>query len=450
MADATTYDAAQRGAAPGARALTIYSNDVRVGRILEQQDIWTLEYDPEWIASDRGWDISPALPRASVAITDGSTQRPVQWFFDNLLPEDQMRTAIAKDARIDVADSFGLLTLLGKESTGSLSLLPEGDALPTEGATRLLPFVELSQRIRQMPRVALATTSPKHMSIAGAQHKLLVGWDGEALVEPLGATASTHILKPDMQVEQYPHSVVNEYAMMKLARLAGLNVPDVWRIYCPEPAYIVQRYDRQTERERTVRLHQIDTCQLLNMHLGFKYQQANLQALSQAINKTRNRIQARMQIWRWLVFNLLIGNNDNHLKNISFMVSEQGIQIAPAYDLLCTAVYHTQAFGLEPVWPEIDLAIPVPGAPRFTTVSRNGLIEAADAIGIPPAVALRELDIMRGQILDKLDGIISDIERHNPDIGARFPGSEVHHGGELRLLRAIRHIIVADMVQRLA
>jgi serine/threonine-protein kinase HipA len=42
---------------------------------------------------------------------------------------------------------------------------------------------------------------------------------------------------------------------------------------------------------------------------------------------------------QWVVFNVLIGNNDAHGKNISFLLSHDGVRLAPFYDLLSTAVY---------------------------------------------------------------------------------------------------------------
>lgn len=35
-----------------------------------------------------GCQLSPSLPRAQLAHVDGATTRAVQWYFDNLLPEE--------------------------------------------------------------------------------------------------------------------------------------------------------------------------------------------------------------------------------------------------------------------------------------------------------------------------------------------------------------------------
>jgi serine/threonine-protein kinase HipA len=446
---------------PGMRTLKVYSNDRLVGWLAEINDIWRFEYAPEWVKWEHAWDISPPIPRGTGQIVDGSTLRPVQWFFDNLLPEDRMRTAIAAKANIAEADAFALLAYLGAESAGSLVLLPPSAEMPEEQGASPLSDEELDRRIQNMPKVPIAATSPKRMSLAGAQQKLLVNWDCAQLSEPLGMTPSTHILKPDHLSGDYPHSVINEYAMMKLAARLGLDVPAVWRHYCPRPVYIVERFDRHIRRTQnpvdgpngvqepvTDRLHVIDTCQLLNKAHIFKYSQASLVTLQQVIASTRNRLATRLGLFRWLVFNILIGNHDNHLKNISLLVSAEGVSLAKTYDLLSTAVYHTEAFPMEGAkWPEIDLAIPLPNQYRFANVTRAGVVAGGAVLGLPAQICEREIDSITSRISPDLDTIIASVELDNAQMPAN---TRQYLGGELRLLRAIRHIIVAQMLQKIS
>ncbi|SFG25413.1 HipA N-terminal domain-containing protein [Neptunomonas qingdaonensis] len=60
--------------------------------------------------------------------------RPVQWFFDNLLPEEGARELLASGAKIDKADAFGLLETFGAESAGAMTLLPPNEE-PGIGST---------------------------------------------------------------------------------------------------------------------------------------------------------------------------------------------------------------------------------------------------------------------------------------------------------------------------
>lgn len=40
---------------------------------------------------------------------DGGTLRPVQWYFDNLLPEERLRETVSKEAGLKGDDAFALL-----------------------------------------------------------------------------------------------------------------------------------------------------------------------------------------------------------------------------------------------------------------------------------------------------------------------------------------------------
>lgn len=431
------------------RSLNVFSNGRLVGRLIEHNDIWGFAYEHAWVSWEGSWDISPALSRNALNFWDGSTVRTVQWFFDNLLPEEGMRRALAGTLTLNEDDAFSLLEYLGAESAGSLVLLSPDKEFVAEQGMQVLTDDVLSARIESMPQVPMGSTSPKRMSLAGAQHKLLVSWDGQTLSEPLGSTPSTHILKPESPDPSYPHSAINEYAMMTLATRMGLDVPRVWRHYCPKPVYIVERFDREgapwTEPGSVQRLHTVDTCQLLNKSRTFKYTQATLDSLSAVVEATRAPAATRMGLYRWLVFNLLIGNEDNHLKNISLMVGASDVRLAKTYDLLSTAVYHTEAMRPDQaLWPQLALAIPLPGQGTFANVNRAGVLAAGAALGIPAPLCVRELNAQLKKMEPLLDVLIDEIQTENIDLRE---DAKVYTGGEMRLLRAIRHVVVAQMVE---
>jgi serine/threonine-protein kinase HipA len=387
------------------------------------------------------------LPRSTLLHQDGGTERPVQWYFDNLLPEEQLREALSKEARIHGDDAFALLEYLGAESAGALVLLPPDKDSNESGGLRPLPDEEITRRIRNLPRATLGSGAPKRMSLAGAQNKLLVVYRNGALFEPIGSEPSTHILKPNHVSEDYPASVINEYVVMSLAHDLGLSVPPVFRRYTPEPVYLIERFDRRVDAEgRTQRRHIIDACQLLNKSRAFKYQTATLPTLAQIVEYCRNRVSTRLELYRWLVFNLLVANGDNHLKNLSFLVSAEGIEFAPAYDLLSTGSYHTRAFANERAdWAAVHLAIPLPGATTFAEVSRDSILSAGQALGLPRRIGERELDRLTRNLPDALGVLVRRIE--GEDAGRPEP-ARVFLGGEARLISTVQHLIVPDMLRR--
>jgi len=427
-----------------ARALKAYINGRSVGELRDENGIWSFTYDAKWNADPAGYPLSPALPRQETAIIDGGSSRPVQWYFDNLLPEEGARQLLAKDAKLDAADAFGLLSAYGAESAGSLTLV--SGTLPREGGERPLPYADLQTRIEKLPRVPLAHGAAKKMSLAGAQHKLAMVLRGEELFEPMGSTPSTHILKPDNVDPDYPHTVANEYFTMRLAGALKVGVPGTLRRYVPSPIYVVERFDRKTKGEETERLHLIDACQALNLDRQFKYREGAVERLRELAGKCTPAAVARINLFRWLVFNMLVGNSDAHLKNISFLVDATGLRLAPFYDLLAVGVYGTQTFGKKE-WPHIPLAFPVEEATTFDEVSRGTLIEAGKSLGLRADTAARILDDVTGRIDPAARSLLAEIEDENRSLSAGPAGQML--GGELRCLRAIIEIVIRDSVLKL-
>lgn len=442
------------------RELSVSVNDVHMGTLRESNDLWAFEYSETWAASPKSFDLSPALNRAQALHTDGASLRPVQWYFDNLLPEEAMRIVLAKEARVPGEDAFGLLSYFGAESAGSLVLVDLKHPRSTERGLKPLPLSGLSERIANLPRASLTQGAPKKMSLAGAQHKLLVVLKNQELFEPLPGTPSTHILKPNHLGPDYTASAINEYFCMRLGHALGLPVPVVTRMYVPQPVYIVERFDRvhRGGDDSAQRRHAIDTCQLLNKARMFKSIGAQVRTLLEAAEQCREKAAARLQLFKWLLFNLLIGNGDNHLKNISFIVDAAGIHIAPAYDMLSTCAYDTKAIAQERAhWPQSPLEVPLGAAGMFAEVRRAHVMEAARELKVSAATAKRILDRMLKDILSEADRLIAEIRRENEAILSGGSGRRNYVGdaiatsmaGEVRLLDVSRHIVIAEMVRQL-
>lgn len=433
------------------RILIARINRRTVGEIQENNGIWSFTYAPEWVSVSNSYALGPGLPLQAAPLVDDGTRRPVQWYFDNLLPEEAQRTILAKDARLSEADAFGLLACYGAESAGSLTLAAPETEIASDQPLRPLTDEALQQRIAQLPKLPLSHHAPKRMSLAGAQHKLPVTLSDGRLYEPAGATPSTHILKPDHPDPDYPSSVINEYFTMKLADRLGILVPQVERRYVPAPVYLIQRFDRILAENEWQRTHCIDACQLLNLDRTYKYRQGSIERLADMAALCRNKPMARVRLYEWLVFIVLTGNGDAHLKNLSFTVSHEGIALAPHYDLLSTAVYETKAFN-QATWPQLaELAWPILGVHRFCEIDRALMLEAGRALNLARHTCERILDKLAGRIVEQSQALLHEIELENAAIqqvhGRRIAATLA---GEMRCLRAIIEIIVKDMAAKLA
>lgn len=329
--------------------LLTYMNGVYLGNILLDGSFETygLEYDQGWI-NGGGFQISPHLKFHKSP--EGSVRR----FLSNLLPEGRWLEELSVSSHISKSNTFGLIAAIGTETTGALTFRFDGAGNETT-TTSFRPIVlqELEERIRERyDRPISLWDGKQRLSTAGVQAKLPV------LIMPDGTygfgegdLASTHILKFD--TKQNINLVLNEYICMTLARLAGLPVADVTFERIGEPVLAVKRFDREWNGESLIkRLHLIDGCQMLDLLPTHKYERpygnsghaggmrngASLKMLFDAAKSCRVPARTIMDMLIWTLFQLLIGNSDAHAKNISFFVGPAGIDLAPAYDLVCLDV----------------------------------------------------------------------------------------------------------------
>ena len=424
-------------------------NQADVGTLQEVDGLWSFQYSQAWLNNPFSYALSPSLPLVTEPQLDGASQRPVQWYFDNLLPEEGQRILLSADANLDKADAFGLLSFYGAESAGSVTLLPPEAGPQTIEPLRRLPEEALESRIKLLPKTPLTKSAIKRMSLAGAQHKLaIVVKDGE-LFEPAGATPSTHILKPNHPDVEYCHSVLNEWFVMRLAKRLGLDVPDVSYRYVPSPIFLINRFDRIASSLGWQRLHVIDACQLLGLDRSFKYSQGSMENLALLSSRCRSPAVARTKLFGWLVFNVLVGNSDAHLKNLSFMVSHEGVQLAPFYDLLSVANYDTHAYDSNGWLTNTQFAWPILGVHHFSEVNRAMLLEAGVALNLSRGTAQRILEKLRNRITQEAQNLYEEVEAEDARIAKKQPYLSVTMTGELRCLRSIIYNIINEMVQRL-
>ncbi|AOE87632.1 HipA domain-containing protein [Pseudomonas sp. TCU-HL1] len=430
------------------RQLYVWINFDQVGVLAESNGLWTFIYTQDWLSNRDAYAISPSLPLEAEPYVDGASERPVQWFFDNLLPEEGQRLLIASSAGVGVEDAFGMLQHFGAESAGSITLLPP-DQVPAQGELRALSFNAMAERIREMPHIPLAEQSLKRMSLAGAQHKVALRFEDDQFREPGGNEPSTHILKPDHPSEDFAHSVINEWFVMSLARKVGLPVPAVTRKYIPMPVYLVERFDRTLTATGWTRLHCVDACQALNLDRSTKYHAGSVERLRELSAMCRIPARARLQLFQWLTFNVLLGNTDAHLKNLSFLMSPRGLELAPFYDLLSTAVWTTKAFGKDH-WPgAVTMAWPIAGEDRLERMSPELLVEAAGILAIKPTTARTLVNQLVTAVWKGAPELIDQVQRENEEIAKLQPEVRQTFPGEMRALRSIVSIIIDEMSRKL-
>jgi serine/threonine-protein kinase HipA len=153
-----------------------------------------------------------------------------------------------------------------------------------------------------------------------------------------------------------------------------------------------------------------------------------------------NRARARQDLASWVLFNLLIGNADAHLKNLSFLIDASGVRLAPFCDLVSTESYRTEPTN-NPRWPNLPLSTQVGNATTFGTVRAKDFEGFAKDLGLTRTATRRLLGDLTGKIETAADAIIGEFERLNVPRALR--------AGQLRIMRTIRLIVIREMVAKL-
>jgi serine/threonine-protein kinase HipA len=124
---------------------------------------------------------------------------------------------------------------------------------------------------------------------------------------------------------------------MHLAKLAKINVVphSLIRMQSGNLAYITKRIDRFKKEK----LHMEDMCQLTERLTEEKYNGSYEQVGKAILKYSSNPGLDVVNFFELILFSFLTGNADMHLKNFSLIHQPgQGIALAPAYDLVATAL----------------------------------------------------------------------------------------------------------------
>lgn len=353
--------------------LSVYLNDALVGVLTQLLDgrIY-LAFDEKYKSNQERLTLSLSYKAALSEI--GPTVPPPAMnlppFFSHLLPEGRLRQYLAREWGFKETQEFKLLRALGEDLPGAVILKAEGDY--QSGADLDAKSAIGSHQSESLLR----------FSLAGVQLKFSGNKEGDKLVIPACGVGGHWIVKLPSLL--YPNVVELEYSMLTLARAAGIVVPDFHLVPTdtianlpkdlPESlqgdSLISKRFDRT---DSGARIHMEDFAQVFGVR--DKYDSAlNYQSIAYVIWQEIG-LEATLEFVRRLVFVVLTGNADMHLKNWSLIYpGGRRAKLAPAYDLVSTIVY-----------PEITTELPhkIAGVTQFQRIDCDVFKAFARAASLP-------------------------------------------------------------------
>lgn len=326
--------------------LDIYLNQRLVGRLnREASGAIDFRYEQSWLAWEHTMPISRSLPLRE----DRFIGTPVMAVFDNLLPDnDQIRVKLARRVGASGTDAYNLLSKMGRDCVGALQFLPEGDTpgdLKDLHSTPLAPkdVAKIIKNLEHMP-LGLSDDADFRISLAGAQEKTALLYHDRKWRKPIGATPTTHIIKPALgklpNGVDLSHSVENEFLCMTLTKALGLPTANVKiQDFEDQHVLVIERFDRRwTKDGRLLRLPQEDMCQALCVPPSLKYETDGGPGMVDILNLLKEsdtpledqRFFLKAQIVFWMM-----GATDGHGKNFSISIAPGGgFKITPLYDVL--------------------------------------------------------------------------------------------------------------------
>jgi serine/threonine-protein kinase HipA len=367
--------------------LLVMLHDRPAGELRRTSGSLEFTYLDGYIASD-GPPISQSLPVR--AETYGN--RICTAVFGGVLPEQDVRRAVAGWLGVSSTNDYKLLEELGGDCAGALEFLVDGVIPDQCSLSRPLDADTLDRIVRDLPQrpiPQLEGDEDDHirMSLAGAQSKLpVIATENVFALPGSHGQPSTHIIKPEPV--HFPGLVANEAFCMSLARLVELEVAKATPVMTigQLPYLFVERYDRDLLQSPVRRLHQEDMCQALGLQPDQKYQKEGGPSVAAIVELIRAVSAAPTQdigkLWDALIFNVTVGNCDAHGKNYSLLYDGHRPKLAPLYDLVATAVY-----------PDVTnrLAMSIGSAKRLDDVTVEAWAACAEACGLSPTSAVQRV-----------------------------------------------------------
>ena len=350
------------------RVAIVTFKGVRAGELSETSQGTRFVYDQGWTEQ-----IACTLP---ITQRDHYHRGGLIPFFEHLGPEGWLRGRQARAGGTAEQDDFGLLLNFGADCIGAVGILNANGMQLTA---------------HEEPDLTEEAATLPGRTLSGVQKKLLA-FRSEKGFEPClkASDPATHIAK--FNREDLPTLVQNENLSLELAR----EVLGLAEITKATPAVLsgieglallVERFDRAGD----AKLRLEDFAQILGKPRGREFDGKYHSSYEEAASViARFSSRARIDLARYfrlVVFNLVLGNADAHLKNFSLLESDAGeLRLSPAYDLLNTLVY-----------PQYDrnIALEIDGAKRaFDALDRPLVERFGAAIDLPTREVTRALDAL--------------------------------------------------------
>jgi serine/threonine-protein kinase HipA len=208
---------------------------------------------------------------------------------------------------------------------------------------------------------------------------------------------------------------------MKLAKEIGLEIPIHGLLWSKDNSltYFIKRFDRKGQNDK---VPVEDFAQLAGLSRDTKYDYSMEKIVKLIDDYCTFPSIEKIKLFKLIIFNYLIGNEDSHLKNFSIITDDNQIRLSPCYDLVNSTIILNEQ--------DEEIALPLKGKEKHLTrnvlvnyfgIERCELTEKSIekvletiSLAIPKWKTLIEISFlskeMKGKYLDLLDGRLTTLK----------------------------------------
>ncbi len=310
-----------------------------VGKLLEKNRQVFFEYDADFLNSPLQLSPFKLPPNPGLQEHKDLSFGPVFGLFDDSMPDGWGLLLMDRHFRSNGVSPESVsvlqrLSYMGTHSMGALTYHPPEDENEISGELLYLhdmaseSYMVMSGDVQDvLPELLRAGGSP-----GGARPKVLIGVKENSIIsgESDLPDGYGHWLVKFFSKEDCRDEGRVEYAYSLMAKSAGIEMPQtrIFETKEGEAFFGVERFDRL--KNRRFHIHTLGNM----IHSNFRIPSCDYEMLlrvTRILTKNQEEILAAFRI---MVFNILAHNRDDHVKNFSYIMDDDGLwHLAPAYDL---------------------------------------------------------------------------------------------------------------------
>lgn len=306
-------------------------------RTRSDKDTATFEYDRSWLSHPARFSLEPALKLGPGPFHTGSEKplfgaigdsAPDRWGRVLMRRAERRRAEVAGETPRTLREIDYLLMVTDEARQGALrfSVKASGPFLAEDDPRKIPPLIGLPRLLAAAENVMTDSDTEEDLRLLLAPGSSLGGARPKASVRDRDG----HLC-----IAKFPNkgdeinTVLWEVVALRLAAKAGITVPE-WRVedVAGKPVLLLRRFDRQPEG----RVPFLSALSMLNAQDN---ETRSYMEFADILRQHGAEPKTDMSaLWRRIVFNILISNTDDHLRNHGFLyVGPAGWRLAPAYDL---------------------------------------------------------------------------------------------------------------------